>query len=83
MCLISHFTLSTAHLLQCIAMAADQGGSGQQLIDFFGWMNVNMTSKYVNTFKKSITNTAQNLDYIELREEKTAFEEEIPQDIID
>ena len=35
-------------------------------------LEMKTTIIFVNTFKKSVTDTAQKLDYIELQEEKSA-----------
>ena len=44
-------------------MAADKGGSAQQLQDFFGWKSPNMTSEYISTSKGTLGAMAEKLNY--------------------
>ena len=44
-------------------MAADQGGSAQQLQEFFGWKSPNMTSEYISTSKAALGAMTEKLKY--------------------
>ena len=41
--------------------AADQGATAQQMVDFFGWKNHAMTSKYISTSDYQLNNMAKKL----------------------
>ena len=42
-------------------VAADNGASAQQMIDFFGWNNVSMPQEYISTSKAAVKSMANNL----------------------
>ena len=42
-------------------VAADAGASSEQMVDFFGWSNQKMTTKYISTSKTAVMNMASRL----------------------
>ena len=54
-------------------LSADSGASAQQMQDFFGWKNPNMTMEYISTSKAAIQTMANNLNptCVELDKENT------------
>ena len=42
--------------------AADSGSTPQQMVDFFGWKNVQMTQEYISTSKSAVQSMASHLE---------------------